>query len=122
MDNLQPRNFRALLMPLYFGVLAMQPIWHAWLAPPRKSSMLFALALFALPLLPAALCYLLRSRLANVVAAMTLLPYFVLASMQAADIYHRVPALMQSALIVVFYLLWLMAVLGEKRAAKTLKP
>ena len=51
-------------------------------------------------------------------AAMLLLGYFIIGAMQSADLRHRLPALMQSALCVLFYLLWLAAVLGEKRAVK----
>lgn len=117
-NTLTPTSFRRWLAPIFFVVLALQPLWHFWLAPPRKAAPLFVTLLFVVPLLPAAIGYLSRWRLANVLAAMLLLGYFIVGAMQSADLRHRLPALMQAALCVLFYLLWLAAVLGEKRAAK----
>ena len=117
-ERFTPTSFRRWLAPIYFLVLALQPLWHFWLAPPRKAAPLFVTLLFVVPLLPAAIGYLARWRLSNVLAAMLLLGYFIIGSMQAADLRHRLPALMQAALCVMFYLFWLAAVMGEKRAAK----
>lgn len=117
-NEITPTTFRRWLAPLYFMVLLLQPLWHFWLAPPRKAEPLFVTLLFVVPLLPAALGYLVKWRLANVLAAMLLLGYFIIGAMQSADLRHRLPALIQAALCVVFYLLWLAAVMGEKRAAK----
>lgn len=118
LNTFTPTTFRRWLAPIYFMVLVLQPIWHFWLAPPRQATPLFATLLFVVPLLPAAIGYLTRWQLSNVLAALLLLGYFTIGSMQAADLRHRVPALIQTALCVVFYLFWLAAVMGEKRAAK----
>jgi uncharacterized membrane protein len=66
-----------------FALLALQPLWHAWLAPPASLSPLLATGLGTLPILPAAALFALRHRRAPYWAAVACLLYFCHGIMEA---------------------------------------
>lgn len=39
---------------LFWALLLLQPVWHAWLAPPERVAVWLVLGVFLLPLLPVA--------------------------------------------------------------------
>ncbi len=66
-----------------FALLALQPLWHAWLAPPASMPPALAAGLGALPILPAAVLFALRHRRAAYWAAIAALLYFCHGVMEA---------------------------------------
>jgi uncharacterized membrane protein len=111
--------FRPWLCWTYALAVLMQPLWHAWLAPPSKASKWMVTLFFLLPTLPALALYALGNWRANTIAAITLLFYFIFAVMQLyIDPIHRVPAALMVVLCVLFNALWLKIILAEKRAAR----
>ena len=47
-------NAVTLAKGLFWALLLLQPVWHAWLAPPERVAVWLVLGLFLLPLLPVA--------------------------------------------------------------------
>jgi uncharacterized membrane protein len=45
------RAARVVTLTSYFALLALQPVWHAWLAPPVRFPVALALLITTLPLL-----------------------------------------------------------------------
>ena len=59
-----------------FALFVLQPLWHAWLAPPLQTPGLVAAAFGALPIVPALVLFALRHRHASFWAAVAALLYF----------------------------------------------
>ena len=57
------------------ALLALQWLWHAWLAPPQSQAVAMAM-FFSLPILPAAVLVLLRHRRAGFWGSLAALLYF----------------------------------------------
>lgn len=86
------------------GLIALQPLWFIWLAPPTHLPPTFVLAVTVTPLL-IALVYLWPLGIrALVVTGCLLLAYFSFGVMEAfANPSARVPALVQIALTVLYF-------------------
>ena len=65
------------------ALLLLQPMWHAWLAPPAVLAPAWATLLGALPILPAVVLFALRHRRAAYWAAVASLLYFCHGIMEA---------------------------------------
>jgi uncharacterized membrane protein len=86
------------------GLVLLQPIWFAWLAPPQALPLGFVLTVTLLPLLmvlPGV--WRLRQR-PLVIAGFILMFHFCLAVMEAWNPAARLPAFLQLGLITVYFI------------------
>jgi uncharacterized membrane protein len=96
-----------------------QLLWYCWLRPPEKVSPLVPLAFAFAPLLPGIIGYLTRYRYALILAGVAVLWHFIIATMLAViQSKDWIPALMQSVICTLFFLIWYKIVRVEKQAIK----
>lgn len=106
---------------LLFALLALQWLWHAWLAPPARAPAWIVALLCSLLLLPPAIAFLRRRRSAALWSGIVALAYFChgIAEFQAVPA-TRVLALAETALATALVLAssWpgLRSRLGRRRA------
>ncbi len=93
---MNPRSLGALA---FWALVALQPAWHLWLAPPARISGTLATAIMLAPLLPPAIALLLRRPTALFWAAVVALLHFSHGVSELwADPAARLPAAAQVAL------------------------
>jgi len=96
-------NSKHLLKAAYLGLILLQPLWHAVLPPPSGAGNWLLAAAATVPLLLP-----LKGLLANSLRSMTwagylVMLYLVIGIMEAwSNPAQRVPALVQTALVVIF--------------------
>ncbi len=96
-------NSKNLLKAAYLGLILMQPLWHALLPPPYGAGNWVLAAVATVPLLLP-----LKGLLANSLRSMTwagylVMLYLVIGIMEAwSNPPQRIPALAQTALVIVF--------------------
>lgn len=96
-------NSKILLKTTYLGLILLQPLWHALLPPPYGAGNWLLAAVATVPLLLP-----LKGLLANSLRSMTwagylVMLYLVVGIMEAwSNPPQRIPALAQTALVIVF--------------------
>jgi len=96
-------NSKGLLKASYLGLIVLQPLWHALLPPPYGAGSWILATIATAPLLLP-----LKGLLANSLRSMTwagylVMLYLVIGIMEAwSNPPQRVPALVQTALVVIF--------------------
>ncbi len=103
----------------FFLLCAHQLLWYCWLRRPEKVSPLVPLAFAFAPLLPGIVGYLIGYRYALILAGVAVLWHFIIATMLAViQSKDWVPALLQSVICAVFFLIWYKIIRVEKQALK----